>query len=275
MNKRIIHTELGAMTFELDMAAGQVEILLEDRERAEILLEPVVAGDEVAADLISRTRHTSRGSVLDLRIPHPEPTVLGTGSTVVHQSFGHVGRGAVVTGVVIVNGQIISGNRSTRTVGGGGVKVTARLPHGSRLKATTVSAGVVANVHLPTVDFQSTSGGLYVFSTDQLRARSISGAVAVDTANAVDAETTSGEVRIGEAHDIRARSISGDLDAGRLIGTHAHLTSTSGDVRLRVAHDAEITARTVSGDILITAYDGVRVNAHATSVSGRVRTPRN
>ena len=73
VNKRIIHTESGEMTFELDMAAGQVEILLEDRERAEVLLEPLVAGDEIAADLISRTLHVSRGPVLDLRMPHPEP----------------------------------------------------------------------------------------------------------------------------------------------------------------------------------------------------------
>ncbi|QIZ33936.1 DUF4097 family beta strand repeat-containing protein [Saccharopolyspora sp. ASAGF58] len=275
MNKRIIHTELGAMTFELDMAGGQVEILLEDRERAEILLEPVVAGDEVAADVISRTRHISRGSVLDLRIPHPEPTVLGTGSTVIHQSFGHVGRGAVVTGVVIVNGQIISGNRSTRTVGGGGVKVTARLPHGSRLKATTVSANVKVNGFLPSVDFQSTSGDLAVSAVDRLRARTISGRVIATQSDDVDVDTSSGIVKIGETNTIEVHTLSSDICVDRLHGPQARLTTISGDIDLHVDVDAKVTARAMSGDIRITATRGVRVTSHATSMSGRIRTPKN
>ncbi|MER5389907.1 DUF4097 family beta strand repeat-containing protein [Saccharopolyspora sp. NPDC002686] len=262
------------MTFELDMAAGQVEILLEDRERAEIRLEPMVAGDEVAADLISRARHISRGSVLDLRIPHPEPTVLAGGNTVIHQSFGNVVQGAVVTGAVIVNGQIVSGNGVSRTTGGG-VKVTARLPLRSRLKATTVSANVVANEHLPTVDFESTSGDLHISYADRLRAHTISGDITVDSAEAVDIETTSGDVQIGPVFHLQARTVSGDIDAGHFVGSHAQLKSVSGDVALHAKYNAEVTARTVSGDIRITARDGVRVTTHAKSVSGRVRTPNN
>lgn len=196
VNKRIIHTESGEMTFELDMAAGQVEVLMEDRERAEILLEPVQPGDEVAADLISRTRHTSRGSVLDLRVPHPEPSTLNAGTTVIQQCFGGGVQTMVVSGgMTVVNGQVINGHGTTRTVGGGAVKVTARLPFGSRLKATTVSADVVANDHLPSVQFQSTSGDLSVFHTHQLRAHTVSGDVRVDSADEVIAETTSGDAR--------------------------------------------------------------------------------
>ncbi|KAA5829564.1 DUF4097 domain-containing protein [Saccharopolyspora hirsuta] len=274
MSKRVEHRERGMVQFELDMAAGEVTVIIEDRERAEVVLEPLVPGDEVAEDLIARTQVTApRFPVMNVRIPHPAP---GSGTYHVDQMSVHVTAGLVQCVVssgdaVIVNGQVLTGT----PVMCGGVKVTARLPLGSEVWATTVSADVDVQGWADYVRFSSTSGDLHVDGATDVRVRTVSGAVDAEALTTLDFNTTSGSVTVGRAWSVEGRTISGDIAIDRLTGEFALLRSESGTLRLHAVGDCRVTAVTVSGDIAITAPEAARVDARTRSVSGRVRTPRN
>ncbi|MER7011513.1 DUF4097 family beta strand repeat-containing protein [Saccharopolyspora sp. NPDC000359] len=276
MRKRVEYREYGPMQLKLDMAAGEVLVVIEeDRERAEVVLEPVVPGDEVAEDLIARTEVTGLATgwrVMDVRIPHPELTRVGAG---IHQSFGSIAQGAVVTGVVVVNGQVISGNPTQGMVSGGGVRVTARVPVGSEVWPTTVSADVDIQGRPECIRFTSTSGDLRVDTATEVWTRTVSGDVDLGACLAVNADTTSGSVIVGRAWSVEARTVSGDVTIDRFIGDAARLRSTSGTLRLHASTTCKVTAVTTSGGIAITADDPPLVEVFAHSISGRVRTPQN
>lgn len=232
--RRLVASESGPMALVVDVMAGEVEVIAEEREFAEVALEPVEAGDSVAEDLIERAACSTTAGELRVRLPRPDSNVSGAMSF----SGGSV---TVFSGnVTIVNGRAAGDARVVST--GGGVRIVARVPQGSAVEAETVSADV------------RTRGG-------QLRsvdARSVSGDLDLEQA---------GTGQAGNA--VRAKTTSGDLTVRRLAG-RASVRTVSGDVRLHAVADVEVEARAVSGDVRVTSDNGRSVQARAKSVSGDV-----
>lgn len=271
MKKRYLHTTPGPMTLDLTLSAGLVEVITEDREHAEITLEPVHPGDQIADDLIDRSTHASHGSTFRVDVPRPEGTAI-SGSGVTH----HIGGGTVIVNssdAHIVNSRVVCGNSVTHVSTGGAIKAVARLPYGSSVKAATTSADVSAETPLHRVGFTSTSGDLDIEAAVSVQAHTVSGDLHIASANTVRANSTSGDLKAGELAVVGVRTVSGDVDVRRLVGTEATLNSTSGDITLHAEAQAQVTAHSVSGDIRITTAPGVEVRTSTSTVSGRVRTP--
>lgn len=271
--KRLMHTEPGPMTFEVDLSAGEVEVVVEDREYAEVWLEPVHAGDEVAAELIEGSTHSCRGGVLDLRVPHPKPTAIGAGGAVIAGSVNNV---TVFSGgnMTVVNGQVVGWSGTVGHVTtGGAVRVTARLPQCSAVSAATVSADLSTRNPVEGVRFRTKSGDLEVAECRLVKAQTVSGDVRVDEVGSVEVSTTSGDFTARSVEDFAVTSVSGDIRVQRWSGARADARSVSGDVDIHAAIDGPVAVSTVSGDIRLTAGDGVTVRPMTSTVTGRVRTP--
>lgn len=255
--KRLTHSVSGPVSLVLGLAVGEVEVVAEGREDAVVELSPVVAGDEVAEDLIARAEGSSRGEVFEVRVPYPEPVHIGS------TTFGPGAAGTVTAvfsgsgSVTVFNGPVVSGGAVVHQVStGGAVRVVARVPMRSVLCTETLSASVRAGDGLREVEAQSKSGAVEVGAVEQVSAHTISGAV-----------------RVGESADVAVKTVSGSIRVLRLTGS-AQAKTVSGSVDIHAAGDSRVQAKTVSGSIEVTAADGARVQCHTKTVSGRVRAPR-
>ncbi|MBP2330615.1 hypothetical protein JOF56_011000 [Kibdelosporangium banguiense] len=266
--RTITHTEPGVAVLDLSIGVAVVEVVAEDREYAEITLAPAVSVDSIAADLIrsATVRHTARQ--LEVAVPAPVGTVVSGGAVIVGGTV-HGGvsftraSGSIVVGsmsgvtvagggLVVVNGQVITGG-ATVVGSGGGVRVTARLPVGSSLVVSSDSpATVITHGSLDTVELRTESGDL-----------------TVDSAREIEARTASGDIRIQVGHHVIAHSMSGDIRVGALTGP-ARLRSMSGDLTVHAIQDTAVQAHTMSGDVRISSDPGVVVSSEARSMSGRV-----
>nr|WP_281258030.1 DUF4097 family beta strand repeat-containing protein [Actinoalloteichus hoggarensis] len=224
----------------MDVGAGNVTVRASDRPGITVTLSPMSPGDEVAAGLIYRADARWDGGVVRISVPRP------TG-------------GGVVTGMTVINGRIVGAQMANGHVFGGAVSVLVEVPTGTAISVTTESADVRT---------LGTVSEAWVWT--------VSGDVAVDTVSSLVAQTVSGDVRssVGPTLVDRARvkTTSGDVDL-RASGP-ASVSTVSGDVRLHgTGPSADLTARTVSGDITISADPSARIAPIARTVSGRVRTP--
>lgn len=175
------------------------------------------------------------------------------GRTTVIQS-GNVFSGNV-TGMIVVNGKVITGDSGTVTVAPVEIEVT--VPAGSSVIAQGDSAGL------------ATTGDLVQVSADMQ-----SGGVDVERATVVRAKTMSGRIVARGADQLWAETMSGRIVA-RVAGV-AQLHSMSGRIEAHAASGGHISADTMSGRVEITASsqaiaEGLRVNAK--SMSGRVDVP--
>jgi hypothetical protein len=104
-----------------------------------------------------------------------------------------------------------------------------------------------------------------------LACETASGAVGTrgDLAN-VTVTTVSGDIHLDGAHTPHLRTTSGDVRVDRLTGTQASARTVSGDIRITAdTASARVRARSVSGDIRVTGPD---IDLEARTVSGRVTT---
>jgi hypothetical protein len=137
--------------------------------------------------------------------------------------------------------------------GRGGLRVRARVPHGSRPDLVTTSA----DMHLR---------GRYA----SLRTKSTSGDLAVDGEVEHDAEikTVSGDARFGAVGGIlTVQSISGDVTAAS-VASDVTAKTVSGDLHLDAAREGLVTVQSISGDIEIGVAPGTNLDVDAGSVSG-------
>ena len=265
--RTITHTSPGPVDFSLDVDVADVVVHVGEYEVAVVVLEPVDPADEDTARLIEQTTHTSNGRVFTVRVPRPAGGHGGT--TVVQRGPGHVSVvGQVVTGSVvglvlggdahgstIVNGQVISGSGTT-FVGSRGMRITVHLPVGSSLSLAGQSPDLTTYGPLRRVDAKTVSGRLDVAEAAIAQLASMSGGVRVRACPDVHAETMSGSVVVQEL-------------AGRAI-----VSTMSGDVRIHAVADSTVSARTMSGDIDLTAPAGVEIGTETRTMSGRVRNRR-
>ena len=254
----------GPVTLDLDVSLGEVRVLTENREHAELTLEPTNPDDATARDLIDRATQTTHAGTFGVAVPRPA----GHGST---NSVVHAGH---INGVLMgsADGLIINGQPVATAASAGAVTVTARLPHNSAVAMRTTSADLLTTGTLKRVAYRSESGSLTIDLAGTVDGQVVSGGLSVSDAGTVRANTTSGSVLIGQADEITARTVSGTVDIAGLRGT-GRVESVSGPVRAHATRDAELAASTVSGAIHLTAADGVAFRTRPSTVSGRIHQP--
>ncbi|MGI5322051.1 DUF4097 family beta strand repeat-containing protein [Actinomadura nitritigenes] len=290
----------GPVALSLDLPAGDIRVITDpSRTLAEVTV--TAHGDDPAVHDAVRNAvlhwYEPTGN-LTVRVNLPATsgvtvvggtqTVIGNHGATVVQSFGDIPVGMTVTGAVFsgdgivnvgggrvtVNGVEITG--SGAVLPGGRVQITALVPEGTSVTAATRSASMECAGEFAEVDFTSTSGDLAAGGVGALRAKTTSGDVHATVVDGIAAATSvSGDIYLGRADDVTASTTSGDVTVNDFAG-RAALASVSGDVRVRAAEGGTITARSVSGDVTVTATgtalaEGLTVNA--TSRAGRVTTP--
>ncbi|TDB76060.1 hypothetical protein E1264_39040 [Actinomadura sp. KC216] len=289
----------GPVALSVDLPAGDVRVITDPaRTVAEVTV--TAHGDDPAVHDAVRgavLRWYEATGNLTVRVNAPAggvtvvggaQTVVGNGAATVVQSYGGIPAGVRVTGgTVISGGGIVNIGGGSVTVNGveitggglvagGWVQITAVVPEGTSVTASTRSASLECAGEFAEVDFTSTSGDLTAGGLGALRAKTTSGdvhAAVVDGAASV--ASVSGDVYLGRGDDVTASTTSGDVTVNDFAG-RAEVASVSGDVRVRAAEGGAITARSVSGNVTVTATgtalaEGLTVNA--TSRTGRVTTP--
>ncbi|TDC78659.1 DUF4097 family beta strand repeat-containing protein, partial [Actinomadura sp. 7K507] len=281
----------GPVALSVDLPAGDIRVITDpSRTLAEVTVtahgdnpavhdavrDAVLRWYEPTGNLTVRVNPPAGVTVVD-----GTQTVIGARGAPVVQSSGDVPGGVTVIGgnVVQVGGRVtVNGVEVTgaTAAAGGRVEITARVPDGTSVTAATRSASLECAGEFAEVDFTSTSGDLTAGGVGALRAKTTSGAVSAAVVDgAAAAASVSGDLYFGRADDVTASTTSGDVTVNDFAG-RAEVATVSGDVRVRAAEGGTITARSVSGDVTVTATgtalaEGLTVDA--TSRVGRVITP--
>jgi hypothetical protein len=203
-----------------------------------------------SADIVKTARLHASGNQISIEVDESAGgvTVVQTGrggfsSISVGRNYGVVagsvvggmvmsgGRMVVGNGVTIVNGRVVSGN-ATVIEAGSPVTVTAYVPAGSSISASSQSGDVETSGRLAQVAFSAQSG----------------------------------DAHLDEVHNANVNTQSGDIEIADLTGTGL-LNSMSGDINVHGGPSASATARTMSGDV----RGAGGLNLDGSSMSGRVR----
>ena len=264
MSRIITADQPGSVALDLDMHLGEVRVLTENREHAELTLEPANPDDATARDLIDRATQTTHAGTFGVSVPRPAGH--GSTSSVVHA--GHI------NGVLMgsADGLIVNGQPVATPASAGAVTVTARLPHNSAVAMRTTSADLRTTGTLKRVAYRSESGSLTIDLAGIVESQTVSGGLSIETAATVRASTTSGSILLDQVERITAHTVSGTVDITGLRGT-GRVESVSGSVRAHATRNAELAASTVSGAIHLTAADGVTFHTRPSTVSGRIHQP--
>jgi hypothetical protein len=219
------------------------------REYGEIVI--TTRDDEgSSADIVKAARLSASGNQISVEVDESAGgvTVARTGrggfsSISVGRNYGVVvgsvvggmvmsgGRMVVGDGVTVVNGRVVSGN-ATVIEPGSPVTVTAFVPAGSSISASSQSGDIETSGRLAQVAYAAQSG----------------------------------DANLDEVHNANVSTQSGDIEIATLTGTGL-LNSMSGDITVHGGPGASATARTMSGDIRGTGG----LSLDASSMSGRVR----
>jgi DUF4097 and DUF4098 domain-containing protein YvlB len=139
------------------------------------------------------------------------------------------------------------------SLGSGGIRVEARVPHGADVKVKTASADTDLAGRLQTLEINSVSGDV------RLR-----GEVSEDAT----VKTVSGDVELERVDgDMTVQTVSGDLRARAVAGS-VEAKSVSGDIRLDSLTAGDVRFNSVSGDIEIGIAQGSFLDVDAGSTSG-------
>jgi DUF4097 and DUF4098 domain-containing protein YvlB len=153
-----------------------------------------------------------------------------------------------------------------------------RVPATTRVRATTVAAGIRVEGLTGELRLQSVSGDIEAqrFGPD-VTIGTISGTVWVDgdgQAGTLHLSVVSGEASVsGIAGDLTARTVSGDLDirAGALRRTRVDTTSGSVDLRATLEPGARFEADSTSGDLRFELCGNTNARYELSSFSGEIR----
>ena len=254
----------GPLTVDLDIGLGEVHVVTEDREVAELTLEPTNPDDATARDLIERASESSTTSGIGVVVPRPA----GSGSA------GQLVQAGDMHGVVVssADGIVVDGRPVGSPGSAGAVTVTARLPHSSSVSMRTSSADLRTTGGLTRVAYQSHSGSLTVDLAGIVESQTVSGRLRVANAATVRASTTSGRIRLDQVEQVTARSVSGAIELAQLRGT-GRVESVSGAVRAHAVADADLAASTISGAIRLSAAEQVTFRTRPSTVSGAIHQP--
>lgn len=137
-------------------------------------------------------------------------------------------------------------------LGGGDLRVRARVPHGSDADFATASGDMQVHGRVRRLETKTASGDLNVIGEVEERA---------------SVKTVSGDVFLASVGgELTVQSVSGDLRAD-FVGGDVGVKTVSGDVRVN-AKQGTATVQSVSGDIEIGVASGTNLDVDAGSVSG-------
>lgn len=163
------------------------------------------------------------------------------------------------------------GNRIVQNIGNMTI-VNGRVVTGGARVVSLIEATVI----LPpgsSLAVVSQSADASVFGqVDRMEFRSVSGDLNADGVRELKASTTSGDIRVGRVTgQVTAQSVSGDILVALYDGHGATLSTTSGDITAQATSGAtgQFGASSISGDVRLSGARHLSVSAR--TVSGRVR----
>ncbi|MGW7460999.1 DUF4097 family beta strand repeat-containing protein [Streptomyces sp. NPDC054797] len=189
-----------------------------------------------------------------------------------------------VTGMVIndggvyVGGQRVDGRHGLANLPDASpIEITAVVPEGSSVLVRTQSADVLATGAFVAVAATTQSGEISVpGKVEQVTASTQSGAIDVENSPNIHVQTASGAIRLGRTDVAEATTMSGAIRIDDFGGT-GQLNSMSGSIRVHATAGGNITAKTMSGSVTVTATEQAQadnLDVNANSMTGAVRIPQ-
>lgn len=131
-----------------------------------------------------------------------------------------------------------------------------KLPRGSRVEVSTVSADITASNITGRTTLQTISGEITTTENiEKLRAKSVSGDISIaQSITSLEAETVSGTITITRAkNQVNAQTVSGDVTVSGADLEQLSLRSVSGDIGFEgsVGRDAKVRISNHSGDVTL------------------------
>ncbi len=153
------------------------------------------------------------------------------------------------------------------------IRVDVKVPHGSALAFTTASADVSATGRYGDVRGKTASGDVSVETAAEVRVETASGDLRFDTDEGdAEVKAASGDVRVGRVGGTFTGSVvSGDLRAG-VVERGGSVAAVSGDVDVDALASGALSVRSVSGDVTLGVPEGTRVHVDVTTVSGDLKS---
>jgi DUF4097 and DUF4098 domain-containing protein YvlB len=161
--------------------------------------------------------------------------------------------------------------------GGEGVNLRVKVPRGSEVDATAVSADVLSTGVTGAQRLKSVSGSIKAdIAQSDIEAKTVSGDVAL-RGQGKPAElhltTISGSIRLEHgAGDVEANTTSGEINMQLDSGRSIRMRTISGDLVFRgsLAKDADVDVQTVSGDVKLHAKPETGYEYEVTTFSGDI-----
>ncbi len=161
---------------------------------------------------------------------------------------------------------------------GGEADLDIKIPRGSELDVTSVSAEVISNGVLGMQRLKTVSGSIKAdIGPGDAEVKTVSGDIVLHGAGkpmALHTTSISGNIRLDHgAGDVEATTVSGDLsvqlDPGRMI----RMRNTSGRINIqgKLTKDADVDAQTVSGEVRLHAPAESGYDYEVSTFSGDIR----
>ena len=164
--------------------------------------------------------------------------------------------------------------------GGGGARLEVRVPRGSEVNASAVSADIISRGVAGAQNLHSVSGGIDAeLGAGNNEVKTVSGAIHLKGSGgsggsgSLHVTSVSGEVTVANlAGDLEASTISGDLEAQLGSTRSVRLHTTSGELHLnaRLDRGGSVETETVSGEQRIAASAAGGFQYEVSSFSGDI-----
>jgi DUF4097 and DUF4098 domain-containing protein YvlB len=162
--------------------------------------------------------------------------------------------------------------------GGGEADLNIKIPKGSELDVTSVSADINSKGIVGAQRLKTVSGSIRAdISQSDVEAKTVSGSVALHGDGkpaSLHVTSISGGIRVEHgAGDLEATTVSGDLDVQLDPGRSVRVRTTSGRMNIqgKLSKDADVDAQTVSGDVKLHAAPEGGYDYELSTFSGDIR----
>jgi DUF4097 and DUF4098 domain-containing protein YvlB len=163
--------------------------------------------------------------------------------------------------------------------GGGGVNLKVKVPRGSEVDVTAVSADVTSRGLMGAQRLKSVSGSIKAdIGQADIEAKTVSGEIVLRGQGGKPAElhltSISGSIRLDHgAGDVEANTTSGELNVQLDTARSVRMRTISGDVSFRgkLTKDADVDTQTVSGGVRLHADSDSGFEYDVTTFSGDIK----